>query len=273
MDPYLEDPVVWPGVHGLLIAAAGTALNRLIRPRYVARIEERVYVVRPRRELIPDVSVQRPAAATRRKSRAETGTATVPASDPCWEIALEPSEVREVYLQIRPARSRTEVVTVVEILSPTNKLAGSEGRQSYLEKQRQVLASPVHLLEIDLLRQGEHTVVASPPDLLAGCGTYDYLVCLSRADQRSVCQVWGFTLRQRLPRVRVPLAADEEDVVLDLQEVLDRVYDEGAYADDTDYTLDPVVPLRQADAEWTDALLREKGLRKKRRKPRSPNGN
>ena len=152
-------------------------------------------------------------------------------------------------------------------------MAGGEGRESYLEKQRQVLASPIHLLEIDLLRQGEPTVVASPPDLVARWGMFDYLVCLSRANQRALCQVWGFSLRQRLPRVRVPLAADEEDVVLDLQAVLERVYDEGAYADDLDYTLEPAVPLRQPDAEWADALLRDQGLRKKRRKPRSRNGN
>src|SRR5262249_38938181 len=133
MDPYLEDPLIWPGVHNLLIAATATALNRLIRPRYVARIEQRVYVVRPRRELIPDVTVQRQAVAPRRKDRAETGTATLPASDPCWEVLLEPSEVRETFLEIRPARSRAQVVTVLEILSPTNKLASGEGRESYLE--------------------------------------------------------------------------------------------------------------------------------------------
>ncbi|MGH3577865.1 MAG: DUF4058 family protein, partial [Mycobacterium sp.] len=50
---------------------------------------------------------------------------------------------------------------VIEVLSPANKAAGSEGRRLYLAKQRQLLESQTHLLEIDVLRQGEHT--AAPP--------------------------------------------------------------------------------------------------------------
>lgn len=71
-----------------------------------------------------------------------------------------------------------------------------------------------------------------------------------------------FTVRQRLPRVRVPLTGDDPDVVLDLQAVFDRCYDAAAYARSLDYRQPPVPPLRPADAEWADALLREKGLRK-----------
>jgi hypothetical protein len=271
MDPYLEDPLIWPGVHDFLITYTAAALNRLISPRYVARIEERVYVIRPRRNLVPDVSVLQPPAV-RRKERNRGSTATALVNDPYWEVTLQPSEVRESFLEIRPARDRARVITVIEVLSPSNKLASSEGQQAYLEKQRQVLMSPAHLLEIDLLRRGEPTVVASPPDLIAHWGSFDYLVCLSRQGQRSQCQVWGFSVRERLPRILVPLAEGEDDVVLDLQTVFERAYDEGAYAVDLDYTLDPAVPLREADAEWANALLREQGLRKKRRKPRSRNG-
>jgi hypothetical protein len=271
MDPWLEDPLLWPGVHDFLIVCAATALNRSLRPRYVARIQERVYVVRPEQNFLPDVTVELASPARRRKGRPRGATAVADASDPCWEVSLGPYEVRESYVEIRPARERGSVITVLEFLSPTNKLAGSEGRQNYLDKQRQILASPIHLLEVDLLRRGVPTAVASSPDRLLRQGPYDYLVCLSRSGRRDRCEVWGFTMRQRLPRVHVPLAQGEDDVVLDLQAVFDRAYDDGAYADDTDYTVEPVVPLRQVDAEWADALLRKKGHRKKRR-PRGRNG-
>ena len=44
MDPYLEDPGSWPDLHHRLISAASDQLNAQLRPRYLARIEERVYV-------------------------------------------------------------------------------------------------------------------------------------------------------------------------------------------------------------------------------------
>ena len=68
-------------------------------------------------------------------------------------------------------------------------------------------------------------------------------------------------MRQRLPRIAVPLDAGVPDVVLDLQAVLDRCYDEGAYARKIDYSQPPIPPLRPEDATWAEALLREKGLR------------
>src|SRR5207244_12673226 len=139
-------------------------------------------------------------------------------------------------------------VTVVEGLSPGKKRAGSDGRQAYRAKQREGLASGTHLLELDLLRQGEHTVAAPPPDRLLRQGPYDYLVCLSRGNERDRCQVWGFTVRQRLPRVRVPLAADEEDLVLDLQALFDQVYDDGGYAAALNYAGEPAIPLGATDA-------------------------
>jgi hypothetical protein len=158
------------------------------------------------------------------------------------------------------------VVTVLEVLSPSNKRAGSDGRRVYRTKQREILSSPTHLLELDLLRQGEHTVVAPSPERLLRQGPYDYLVSLSRGSQRDRCQVWAVTLRQRLPRILVPLADGEDDLVLDVQALFDRVYDDGGYADEIDYGTEPVVPLSPLDAKWADAWLRKQGLRRKKRR-------
>ena len=63
-----------------------------------------------------------------------------------------PDHVREAYLEIRQVGS-DEVVTVLEILSPTNKRPG-EGRRQYEQKRLSVFGTLTNLVEIDLLRAG-----------------------------------------------------------------------------------------------------------------------
>jgi hypothetical protein len=181
--------------------------------------------------------------------------------DAPWVLEAPSEPIREGFVEILPAREPDRVVTVIELLSPSNKAAGATGREAYLAKQDEVLRSPAHLIEIDLLRSGEHTV-AAPRGELARRGVYDYLVSLNRATRRIRFEVWARTIRDRLPRVAVPLLDDDPDLVLDLQPLLDRCYDLGAYARRIDYGRDPVPPLTRADAEWVDLLLRERGLRK-----------
>src|SRR5260221_1315765 len=157
MDPYLEDPVLWPGVHHLLITFLGTTLNKLLQPRYVARIQERLYLVQPDRDIYPDVSIRK-----RRRSRplpaASASAATLAvASDPPWVLSIEPEEIREPFIDIVPIGDRGRVITTLEVLSPINKAAGTEGRAQYRAKQKGILRSPGNLVQIDLLRQGEHS--------------------------------------------------------------------------------------------------------------------
>lgn len=47
MDPYLERPDLWPDVHQSLITYIRDALQPQLRPRYHARIGERLYVIPP----------------------------------------------------------------------------------------------------------------------------------------------------------------------------------------------------------------------------------
>ena len=198
MDPYLEHPALWPGVHQGLITYMQAALNTLLPPRYVADIGERLYVVQPERSIYPD--------------------------------------------------------------SPSNKTAGTPGRDLYLTQQRELLGSQTHLIELDFLHYGEHTIVPPRPRLLEQ-GMWDYLVSLHRGNQGHRYEVWAVTLRQRLPRIRVPLTDEAPDVVLDLQTIFDRCYDAAAYARRLDYHSDPPLSLSQDNAAWVTALLRERGLR------------
>src|SRR5262245_59410480 len=63
MDPYLESPAIWPDVHHRLISDIQDALNPNLRPRYVARVELRVYISDDddpgRSALVPDLRVER----------------------------------------------------------------------------------------------------------------------------------------------------------------------------------------------------------------------
>lgn len=264
MDPYLEHPARWPGVHQGLITYIMSALNAVLPPRYVADIGERLYILQPEQErgIYPDVVVVEHPSIEMPMEQDVGGTAlAVAVSDPPWVMTVEPMEMREVFVEIFPVADEGRLVTVIEVLSPSNKTAGSPGRQLYLTKQQEILESQTHLIEIDLLRRGEHTVAAPRGNLLQR-GLWDYLVSLHRGGQKGRrFEVWAIPLRQRLPRIRVPLADGDSDVVLDLQAVFNRCYDESAYARRLDYRREPAVALVSSDAEWATSLLRERGLR------------
>ena len=260
MDPYLESPVHWEGLHSLLIAAMTGALNAALPPEFVARIGERVYVLEPD-HFLPDVSVLRRAflASTTGTTAASDAVLDVPADAPL-RLRAVPERRREAFIDIVAARQSGSVITAIELLSPANKATG-RGREEYQRKQKQVLDSDTHFLEVYLLRSGTHTVAAPANLLAARNGPWDYLACLHRAGPEYEYDLWPRTIRDRLPRVLVPLTKSHSDVSLDLQAALDRAYDEGAFARAVDYRAAPDPPLSPEDAAWAEALLKEKGAR------------
>jgi hypothetical protein len=250
MDPYLEAPTFWPGVHAALIVYVRDQLQPLLRPRYLAAIEERVYLEGPDREIIPDVRLQhhRPEAAGPAVAVAECDAPVL--------VRVPTLEVHESYVAILDRQSGRRIVTVIEVLSPTNKYAGP-GRVSYLAKQAEVLRGPTHLVEIDLLRAGPH-VLAIPERVARGRAQYDYLVSVNRArDRREEFELYPRRLRERLPRVRVPLADPDPDVPLHVQAALARVYEAGSYADRLDYDAPCEPALTADDQTWANERVAE----------------
>ncbi|MGE3536221.1 MAG: DUF4058 family protein [Candidatus Tectimicrobiota bacterium] len=250
MDPYLEAPQIWPDVHARFIVYLAEHLKPLLRPRYIAAIESRVFVEGPTLEhaIIPDAWV--------RQWRPDQPTATtaVLEADPEIEVRIATEAIEETYLTIRDQQSGQRLVTVLELVSPTNKYAGP-GRESYVARQQEVRHSTAHLVEIDLLRSGPH--VLAVPDW-AVHQPYDYPVCINRAiNRRERFQLYPRHLRDRLPRIRLPLAAPDPDCVLDLQAVLARTYDAGGYEARLDYTAPCVPPLTPEDQAWADACIRQ----------------
>lgn len=259
MDPYLEHPNLWMSVHEAFVTYAAEQLNAILPQRYVASINGRLYIAQPQRDIYLNMAVMEHPSV--RASEGNGHTAMAIAIDAPLKVILEPVETREAFIEIISLMPHERVVTIIEVLSPSNKKASSEGRRLYLEKQREVLASDVHLIEIDLLRYGEHTVAVPKEALLERGVKWDYLVCLHRGGQGAVYEVWLFTVRQRMPRIAVPLAGDDPDVPLDLQAVFNRCYDAGRFANRVDYAGEPFTPLREDDMRWADAILRACGAR------------
>ncbi|MGH7128096.1 MAG: DUF4058 family protein, partial [Planctomycetaceae bacterium] len=174
--------------------------------------------------------------------------------EPLIATTLLDEEIHEAYLTILDREDRS-VVTVIEVLSPTNKHSGSAGQRSYRDKRREIMTSSSHLMEIDLLRAGVRMAVREtlPP--------YDYLIHVSRVEERPKGRLWPVPLADPLPTVAVPLRSGDEDVPLNLQQILDSVYDRAAYQMEIDYHRGPTPPLSPSLSEWVDHHLKAETLR------------
>jgi hypothetical protein len=251
MDPWLEDPQLWPGVHSRLVVYLADQLQGTLGSRYFAAVEERVYLEAPPRQIIPDVWIRR---RPQRDENGGTAVAAAATDDPI-EVDVPPLEIHQPYIEILDRHSGQRVVTVIEVASPTNKSAGV-GRESYQSKQQEVWNSTAHLVEVDLLRGGEH-VVAVPEWVARDEASYDYLTCVNRVGKmRSKFELYPCAVPQRLPRIRIPLAGEDLDVRLDLQAAVAQVYDAGSYRDRIDYGQSCRPPLSEEHRRWAESIVK-----------------
>ncbi len=255
MDPYLEP--YWPEVHQRLIIYAGDTLQFELPDSLRIRVQQRVFVESDESEyraVYPDVHVVergRPAADA---TTAEAGIAV----DQPLQVRLNNEPVTQSSLEIVDAASGNRVVTVVEFLSPSNKVPG-EGQELYRQKQREVRAAGANLVEVDLTRTGRRILVL-PPERIPPSHRTTYQACVLRAAKPDTVEVYAMPLSSRLPTLSIPLREDDRDVPLDLQSIMDRCYQNGRY-DDLDYAVEPQPPLGPHDAQWADGLLRSRSLR------------
>ena len=255
MDPYLESPGRWPGVHTRLITAAADLLTEQVRPRYFVDVQDRVYVsddAEPGRTvIIPDLFLTERTIPGPKPAGASGAAAILDVAQPV-DVKLLDDEIHEPRLAIIDTQGN-RVVTIIEIVSLTNKIWGSRGRESYDEKRADVNGSTTHLVEIDLLRDGTPLYAKGtlPP--------HDYLVHVGRAQgQRRRNTFWPIKLQQQLPVVAIPLSDGHADANLDLQHLITTVYDRGGYESAIDYTKPPLPPLSDAQSEWARGVLSQK---------------
>ncbi|HEY7428090.1 MAG TPA: DUF4058 family protein [Gemmataceae bacterium] len=164
-------------------------------------------------------------------------------------------EHHEDFIEIRQ-RSDGRLITLVDVVSPANK-ATSTGRSAYLDKRREGKTANANLVELDLVLQGQPTLEYSRD----GLPDWDYAVTVTRSTQPERYEIYTATLQKRLPRFRLPLAADDRDTVLDLHTAFTRCYDQGGFAAKIDYAKDPSTPLNSEDRQWLQEVLKQQKLR------------
>jgi hypothetical protein len=253
MDPWLEGEGFFRDLHLSLIYLLREALNASLPRGYVAKGAELVWVDdEQRRE--PDVSTFGPD----NPPGGNGGVATLPGLFAAGiDLTADPTE--QPYLEILSPNGK-RLVTAVEILSRSNKRPGGNGRTTYREKQDEFRLAGVNLVEIDLLRAGQHTTAVPPDRLLRIAGPFDYHVSVRVAGSPARFHAAPIKLADRLPAIGIPLDPGVPPVTVDLQPLLDRAYDTGRCADEIKYDLPPDPPLTPEQRAWADAVLREKGV-------------
>jgi hypothetical protein len=216
MDPFLEAADLWSDFHRDFVGELHQSLGRGLAEWYEAITRRRQYTMD------------------------DTG-----AAKPYVEDFIE---VRE--------RTSGKPVTLIDVLSPANKMA-DEGRRAYHVSRREGIEAGANLVEVDLILQGRPTLEYSREGLAA----WHYAVTLTRTNHRERFEIFTSTLQKRLPRFRLPLSSDDRDMVIDLQTAFARCYDRGCFSSRIDYELEPQPLLAEEDHRWLDETLTLKGLR------------
>ena len=250
IDPFIEDQGLWQDFHHGVIGGVRDEISNRLPDPYFARIDERMRVIeipaREVRQILPDVAVLREREAPGARGGL-AGTLTLEAE----VIPLRYlEEVREAFIEIVHLPER-RVVTVIEVLSPSNKSAS--GRSDYLAKRNAYIRGDVHIVELDLLLGGQRLPMRR--DLPAG----DYFAFVSRAERRPDCEVFAWSIRRSLPTIPVPLLAPDPDILVELGPIFASVYDRTRYNRSIDYKAALTLPLSPNDLEWSGAVPRGEG--------------
>mgnify|MGYP006273343323 CR=1 FL=1 len=254
MNPYLEGS--WADVHTALIGFIREAVSEQLPMDLNARAEEEIEIQ------VDDAT---------RNYRADVGVNELwPQGLPPLQAAIvsqgvmavaEPEiiDVEELphrWVEINDADGR--LITVIEVLSPSNKTG--VGRDTYLQRQLDLISAGVNLVEIDFLRQGQPVCRFEVAQTLRPATGTRYIVMATRALRPSRREIYYCPLREALPTIRVPLRPQDGDVALALQPLIDRVYLTGRYWQTSRRPL-PAPALPAEDAKWMEETLQAAGLR------------
>jgi hypothetical protein len=160
--------------------------------------------------------------------------------------------IPEDYLEIVDAANQ-RVITVIEMLSPSNKYPGVD-RKRYESKRNRIFRSGINLVEIDLLRDGEpmpFTVRTQTNGHLS-----HYRILVKRGDYGRGAWLYPFSIRHPIPVFLLPLQPGDAEPPVRLDEVLKEVYDRCGYDYRIDYSQPPAPPLSEAEAQWAKEILR-----------------
>ena len=249
MDPYLERPGQWPSFHVNFIVGMAQHLVPRVGDKYQPYSEPTLYIHEPpaSRRFLGKGDAGVVIGAGGGNGRVPGGAAL---AEPAARLELGEvvTEERQHHIEVR-TREDERVVTVIELLSPTNK-DEETGRLQFLAKREKLRRAGVHFLQIDLLRGGRRLLPEG-----ADPGGRHHNALLARGGEAEA-DLWYWGLRDRLPTLPVPLESPDPDATLDLQAVFEKVYDASGYGPRL-YRLDPDPPLAGEDAAWAAGLVAE----------------
>lgn len=245
MDPYLEDPAIFPDLHDRLIAVLGDATFLNLPAGYFAVIGRQTWIDVADQWIGADVKLRQGNAP---RSDLASIAATADSTVAPLVIHVAGQERQRTFVEIYQQRGpKRRLITVIEVLSPSNKTSRSSNRKRYLRKQRELLDRDVHLVEIDLLRSGRHTTAVPLADLKRKAGEFAYHICIHRFDRLDDYLVYPRGLRESLGTFHVPLHPKDTDLPVNLQVAFDRCYAAGPYQFEVDYSASPPKPPLSAE--------------------------
>lgn len=245
MDPYLE--AHWLDVHGSLIAAARNQLNTRLPDDLIARSEERLVIDATDWEsshvMRPDVRVFAPAT-----SEADEGGVAIEAP---FKLVVDLEPLKQRYIKIIRPDDET-LIAVIEFISPANK--SGRGIDNYLANRGELLDAGVHVVEIDLVRQGDWPAILRP-HLCPREAIALYRATVRIGGHPGAAYLFPIRLDDQLPSVPIPLRTSDPKVSLELQPLIEHVYLGGRYDRTIDYSRPCDPPLSDNEANWTRELL------------------
>ncbi len=259
MDPFIESCGLWGDFHQSLISEIKNQLARAATERYLVRAEEREYV-----EFIQtdDKALKwfRPVVTISKRNRnpaprGQARTAVVEsnpglAADSTLMHAFIEESVRESFVEIWDTQPGRRLVTCIEVLSAANKRKGAKGWRIYRRKRQSLMLAKVNLIEIDLLREGTRMAMLEP------WPSSPYTLLVSRGGDEGLCRVWPAYSLKRLPTIPVPLAPPDSDLHLELQPMVQAIYELSRYARSINYRRADQAKLDEEEAKWLKKQLR-----------------
>lgn len=256
MDPFLEDH--WGDVHTSLTTYARNEIRPQLPVGLCVRVEESVglEVGEDAEELThirPDLLVSEPWSS----SESSTSSAVprlIVADEPLFvSFPREPQTLRRILIH---DKNGEVLVTAIEFFVPDIKYG--KARKHFRQRQRDLVAGGVNVVEIDLVRAGGWTVYPEE-EYYPASHAEPYRIVVVR-----VAREWGFEcypagIRDRLPRIRVPLRRSDPDAVLDLQKLVDLAWENGGYSN-IDYAKERLPGFEDADRQWIRDQLALQGI-------------
>jgi hypothetical protein len=262
MDPFIEACGLWKEFHDRLLGELERELSSRASEQYFVRLAARTYLV-PDEEVQENHSPSGRAGSRAAKSKTRTARSsartTSKADSPIQILAPLDMEENEIFIEIHQVRPERRLVTGIEILSPANKVPGTAGWDEYLKRRRIFLGGEANFVEIDFLRNGRRMPMREAWPMSP------YYLLIARKEQSPRCQVWPVHAARALPKLPIPLGRGDMDVEIDLQPMVDTVYERAQFASLIDYKrpIDP--PLTPPEKKL---LARAPKRRPKRKTPR-----